>query len=54
MRISNPLFIVNSIRRGLTPEVNAVATVVFCSSLVLLFSAQFLLRRGAKPKIKTA
>lgn len=52
--ITLPLFIFNSIRRGLTPEVNAVATVVFCSSLVLLLSAQYLLRRGARPKIKTA
>jgi spermidine/putrescine transport system permease protein len=52
--ITLPLFIFNSIRRGLTPEVNAVATVVFCSSLLLLLSAQYLLRRGAKPKIKTA
>jgi spermidine/putrescine transport system permease protein len=52
--ITLPLFIFNSIRRGLTPEVNAVATVVFCSSLLLLLSAQYLLRRGAKPKIRTA
>ncbi|MGH6928577.1 MAG: ABC transporter permease, partial [Dongiaceae bacterium] len=42
-----PLFIFNSIRRGLTPEVNAIATVVMASSLVLLTSAQLLLRRSA-------
>lgn len=42
-----PLFIFNSIRRGLTPEVNAIATVVMASSLVLLTGAQFLLRRSA-------
>ena len=42
-----PLFIFNSIRRGLTPEVNAIATVVMASSLVLLTGAQLLLRRGA-------
>src|SRR5215475_633641 len=42
-----PLFIFNSIRRGLTPEVNAIATVVMASSLALLTGVQFLLRRSA-------
>jgi spermidine/putrescine transport system permease protein len=46
--ITLPLFIFNSIRRGLTPEVNAVATVVFASSLIILFGAQILLRRGGR------
>jgi len=40
-----PLFIFNSIRRGLTPEVNAIATVVLATSLVLMFGAQVLLRQ---------
>jgi spermidine/putrescine transport system permease protein len=48
--VTLPLFIFNSIRRGLTPEVNAVATAVFTSSLIILLSAQFLLRRGGRPK----
>jgi spermidine/putrescine transport system permease protein len=48
--VTLPLFIFNSIRRGLTPEVNAVATAVFTSSLIILLSAQFLLRRGSRPK----
>jgi spermidine/putrescine transport system permease protein len=43
--VTLPLFIFNSIRRGLTPEVNAIASVVMASSLVLLIGAQFLLRR---------
>lgn len=47
--VTLPLFIFNSIRRGLTPEVNAVATVVLSSSLVILFGAQLLLRRGKQP-----
>jgi spermidine/putrescine transport system permease protein len=37
-----------------TPEINAIGTVVLTVSLILLFSAQFLLRRGEKPKAKTA
>ena len=45
--VTLPLFIFNSIRRGLTPEVNAIATVVMASSLLLLVGAQFLLRRRA-------
>jgi spermidine/putrescine transport system permease protein len=48
-----PLFIFNSIRRGLTPEVNAIATVVMASSLVLLTGAQFLLRRSAAQRKPT-
>lgn len=47
--VTLPLFIFNSIRRGLTPEVNAVATVVLSASLVMLFTAQLLLRRRDRP-----
>jgi spermidine/putrescine transport system permease protein len=52
--VTLPLFIFNSIRRGLTPEVNAIATVVMASSLVLLVSAQFLLRRRADARRRAA
>jgi spermidine/putrescine transport system permease protein len=41
-----PIFVFSSIRRGVTPEINAIGTVVLTVSLVLLFGSQFLLRRG--------
>lgn len=44
-----PIYIFSSIRRGITPEVNAIGTVVLVVSLTLLIAAQFLLReRGGK------
>ncbi len=39
-----PIYIFSSIRRGITPEVNAIGTMVLAASLFLLMSAQFLLR----------
>ena len=39
-----PIYVFSSIRRGITPEVNAIGTMVLCVSLVLLITAQFLLR----------
>ena len=43
-----PIYIFSSIRRGITPEVNAIGTMVMIASLVLLVIAQLILRRGAK------
>ncbi|MHA1548377.1 MAG: ABC transporter permease [Alphaproteobacteria bacterium] len=44
-----PIYVFASIRRGITPEVNAIGTMVLAVSLTLLISAQFLLRsRGRK------
>ena len=40
-----PIYIFASIRRGITPEVNAIGTMVLVASLVLLLTAQFLLRK---------
>jgi spermidine/putrescine transport system permease protein len=40
----------SAIRRGVTPEINAVGTVVLVTSLALLFSAQFILQRGTARK----
>ncbi len=40
-----PIYVFSSIRRGITPEINAIASVVLAVSLTLLFMAQFLLRR---------
>jgi spermidine/putrescine transport system permease protein len=39
-----PVYIFSSIRRGITPEVNAIGTMVLAGSLMLLMTAQFLLR----------
>jgi spermidine/putrescine transport system permease protein len=49
-----PIYVFASIRRGVTPEINAIGTVVLTVSLILLFSAQLLLRRGERPKKQAA
>lgn len=43
-----PIYIFSSIRRGITPEVNAIGTMVMLISLILLIIAQLILRRGDK------
>jgi spermidine/putrescine transport system permease protein len=44
-----PIYVFSSIRRGITPETNVIATMILAFSLTLLFLAQFLLRtRGGK------
>ncbi|MCZ7597530.1 MAG: ABC transporter permease [Gammaproteobacteria bacterium] len=40
-----PVYVFSSIRRGVTPEINAIGTMVLGVSLTLLVIAQFLLRR---------
>ena len=40
-----PIYVFASIRRGITPEVNAIGTMVLAVSLTLLIVAQVLLRR---------
>ena len=40
-----PIYIFSSIRRGVTPEINAIATMVMIASLALLIVAQLILRR---------
>ena len=39
-----PIYVFSSIRRGVTPEINAIGTVVLMTSLTLLVIAQYLLR----------
>jgi spermidine/putrescine transport system permease protein len=39
-----PIYVFSSIRRGVTPEINAIGTMVLAMSLTLLILAQFLLR----------
>jgi spermidine/putrescine transport system permease protein len=46
--VTLPIYVFSAIRRGVTPEINAVGTVVLLSSLVLLLVAQVILQRGNK------
>lgn len=39
-----PIYVFSSIRRGVTPEINAIGTIVLAVSLMLLVASQFLLR----------
>jgi spermidine/putrescine transport system permease protein len=39
-----PMYVFASIRRGVTPEINAVATSVLAASLLLIFAARLLMR----------
>jgi spermidine/putrescine transport system permease protein len=41
-----PIYVFSSIRRGVTPEINAVGTVVLMTSFALLIVAQLILQRG--------
>jgi spermidine/putrescine transport system permease protein len=43
-----PIYVFSSIRRGITPEINAIGTMVMVASLILLIIAQLILRRGPK------
>lgn len=42
--VTLPIYVFSSIRRGVTPEINAVGSVVLVTSFIILFLAQFLLR----------
>jgi spermidine/putrescine transport system permease protein len=39
-----PIYVFSSIRRGVTPEINAIGTLVLAVSLALMVTAQLLLR----------
>ncbi|WP_312529344.1 ABC transporter permease [Paracoccus sp. (in: a-proteobacteria)] len=43
-----PIYVFSSIRRGVTPEINAIGTMVLAVSLVTLVTAQMILRRRAR------
>ena len=46
-----PIYVFSSIRRGVTPEINAIGTMVMVASLTVLIVAQVLLRRSqAQPR----
>lgn len=44
-----PIYVFSSIRRGVTPEINAIGTLVLAASLVLLVVAQTILQRDRRP-----
>ena len=46
--VTLPIYVFAAIRRGVTPEINAVGTVVLVTSLVLLVLAQLVLQRGER------
>ncbi len=49
--ITLPIYVFSSIRRGVTPEINAIGTVVLLTSLALLIISQILMRdRQPKPR----
>ncbi len=43
-----PIYVFSSIRRGVTPEINAIGTMVLGASLVLLIIAQMILQRRGR------
>jgi spermidine/putrescine transport system permease protein len=49
--VTLPIYIFSSIRRGITPEINAVGSVVLLTSFVLLILAQFILQQSNRPRI---
>ena len=44
-----PMYVFGSIRRGITPEINAIGTIVLATSLLLMILAQLFLRRKGRP-----
>ena len=46
-----PIYVFSSIRRGVTPEINAIGTVVLLTSLSLLIIAQYLLRPSGPRRV---
>jgi spermidine/putrescine transport system permease protein len=49
-----PIYVFSSIRRGVTPEINAIGTMVLLISLLLLVAAQMILRRELKKEAADA
>ncbi len=46
--VTLPIYVFSSIRRGVTPEINAVGTVMLLSTFALLIVAQVILQRGQR------
>ena len=45
-----PMYIWSTLRRGLTPEINAIGTLIVAMSIVLIFASVLLLRDKTKSK----
>ena len=43
-----PIYVFSSIRRGVTPEINAIGSMVLTVSLIVLITAQVILQRGRR------
>jgi spermidine/putrescine transport system permease protein len=52
--VTLPIYVFSAIRRGITPEINAIGTVVLLTSLILLVVAQLILQRGNRAVTKSA
>lgn len=48
--VTLPIYVFSSIRRGVTPEINAIGSVVLLTSFALLILAQLILQRGGRVK----
>ncbi|MDJ0933124.1 ABC transporter permease subunit [Breoghania sp.] len=48
-----PIYVFSSIRQGVTPEINAIGTMVMAASLMLLIVAQVILQRGGSKRPKS-
>ncbi|MFM2280935.1 MAG: hypothetical protein RLZZ444_3166, partial [Pseudomonadota bacterium] len=46
-----PIYVFASIRRGVTPEINAIATSVLVASLLLIGLSRFMLRDRSRPRL---
>jgi spermidine/putrescine transport system permease protein len=46
--VTLPIYVFSSIRRGVTPEINAVGTVVLLTSFILLITAQVILQQSTR------
>jgi spermidine/putrescine transport system permease protein len=49
-----PIYVFSSIRRGVTPEINAIGTMVLAVSLILLIAAQAILQTGRRGSARPA
>jgi len=52
--ITLPIYVYSSIRRGVTPEINAIGTIVLMTSFTLLIVAQLFLRDRTRRRAKAA
>lgn len=49
-RTTLPIYVFSSIRRGVTPEINAIGTMILATSLVLLLLARLAMRERKSPQ----